>query len=84
MISESKMIYADTNVIVNSFFSEEKGAEISKILMKKIASGEFMAIRSKFTLLEISSVISRRTGDPKLVGEFVNKLKEYPNLKIVI
>jgi len=83
MMLEGKRIYLDTSVIVNSFFANEVGTESSKKLMEKIKDGEFIACTSEFTILEIASAISRRSGDPDLVDEFVEELKVYPNLRIV-
>lgn len=77
------MIYVDTSVIVNSFFTREKNSENSKELMKKIKEGVFKASTSDFTLIEVASAISRRTRDPKLSREFVKELRLYPNLNIV-
>jgi len=83
MTSGGKMIYIDTSVIVNSFFTDEKGTESSKKLMEKIRDGKFTACTSEFTILEIASGISRRSGDPDLVNEFIEELRAYPNLRIV-
>ena len=77
------MIYLDTSVIVNSFFTGEKGSESSRELMKRIREGTFTASTSDFTLIEVASAISRRIKKPKLAREFVKELQLYPNLNIV-
>ena len=83
MTHEVKMIYIDTSVIVNSFFTKEKGGENSKKLMKSIRDGIFTALTSEFTLIEVVSAVSRVTKDPKLAREFVKELRRYPNFTIV-
>ena len=40
MTSGTKMIYLDTSVIVNSFFTHERGTGSSNRLMGKIKDGE--------------------------------------------
>lgn len=83
MMSVVRMIYIDTSIIVNSFFTDEDGGEYSKELMSRIKEGRFTALTSDFTLIEVASAISRGTKDSKLTREFVMELKMYPNLTIV-
>lgn len=82
-LESNRMIYIDTSVIVNSFFTKEEGSENSRELMKKIREGIFTASTSQFTLMEVASAISRRSKDSKLAREFVGELQLYPNLTIV-
>ncbi|ODS42839.1 MAG: hypothetical protein MSIBF_06095 [Candidatus Altiarchaeales archaeon IMC4] len=77
------MIYLDTSVIVNSFFTHESKAEQSKKLMEKIRDGKYTACTSEFTLLEIVSAISRRTNDANLASGFTDGLRAYPHIRII-
>lgn len=83
MMSGDSMIYIDTSVIINSFFSNEAGSENSKEIMRMIKDKKFIALTSGFTLIEVASAISRNTKDSKLAREFVKELGIYPNLIIV-
>jgi predicted nucleic acid-binding protein len=77
------MIYIDTSVIINSFFTTEKNSRNSKELMRRIKEGEYTASTSEFTLIEVASAVSRVTGDAKLAREVVKELELYPNVTII-
>lgn len=88
-----RLLYLDTNIILARYAPEEPHHDDATSLLNKIEIGEFMAVTSILTLLEVASTTSRAydrfvSGSESMkredvVGAFLRRVMAMRNLEFI-